>query len=51
MKIRPLSIVFKPHPRDTASINAMNQTCVIVILAYSFEHPQFMFKLMDKKII
>ena len=22
------------HPRDTASVNAMKQTCVIVILAY-----------------
>ena len=26
--------VFKYRPRDRASVNAMKQTCVIVILAY-----------------
>ena len=25
---------FQHHPRDPASVNAMKQTCVIVILAY-----------------
>ena len=47
MNIRPLGRVFKHLPRDTSSINAMNQTCVIVILEYSFEHPKLMFKLLD----
>ena len=31
---RPLCGVFKHRPRDPASVNAMKQTCVIVILAY-----------------
>ena len=31
---RPLGQVFKHRPRDLASVNAMNQTCVIVILAF-----------------
>ena len=30
----PLGRVFKYRPRDRASVNAMKQTCVIVILAY-----------------
>ena len=30
----PISLVFKHLPRDPASVNAMEQTCVIVILAY-----------------
>ena len=29
-----LGRVFKHRPRDPASVNAMKQTCVIVILAY-----------------
>ena len=31
---RPLGRVFKHRPRDPAGVNAMKQTCVIVILAY-----------------
>ena len=31
---RPLGQVFKHRPRDLANVNAMNQTCVIVILAF-----------------
>ena len=31
---RPLGQVFKHRPRDPASVNAMKQTCVIVIHAY-----------------
>ena len=31
---RSLGRVFKHHPRDPASLNAMKQTCVIIILAY-----------------
>ena len=31
---RPLGRVFKHRPRDQASVNAMKQTCVIVILAH-----------------
>ena len=31
---RPLGRVFKHLPRDPTSVNAMKQTCVIVILAY-----------------
>ena len=31
---RLLGRVFKHRPRDLASVNAMKQTCVIVILAY-----------------
>ena len=31
---RPIGRVFKHRPRDPASVNAMKQTCVIVILAY-----------------
>ena len=50
MNIRSRGIVFKSLQRDTSSINAINQTCVIVILAYSFEHPKLTFKLTDKKI-
>ena len=34
LNTRPLGRVFKHHPRDPASVNAMKQTCVIVILAY-----------------
>ena len=34
LNTRPLGRVFKHRPRDTASVNAMKQTCVIVILAY-----------------
>ena len=30
---RPLGLVFKHLPRDPVSVNAMKQTCVIVILA------------------
>ena len=32
LNTRPLDRVFKHHPRDPASVNAMKQTCVIVIL-------------------
>ena len=31
---RPIGGVLKHLPRDPASVNAMKQTCVIVILAY-----------------
>ena len=31
---RPLGRMFKHRSRDPASVNAMKQTCVIVILAY-----------------
>ena len=34
---RPLGLVFKHRPRDPASVNAMKQTCLIVILAYLTE--------------
>ena len=34
LNTRPLGRVFKHCPRDPASVNAMKQTCVIVILAY-----------------
>ena len=34
LNMRPLGRVFKHRPRDPASVNAMKQTCVIVILAY-----------------
>ena len=34
LNMRPLGRVFKYRPRDPASVNAMKQTCVIVILAY-----------------
>ena len=34
LNTRPLGLVFKHRPRDQASVNAMKQTCVIVILAY-----------------
>ena len=34
LNTRPLGRVFKHRPRDPASVNAMKQTCVIVILAY-----------------
>ena len=33
LNTRPLGRVFKHRPRDPASVNAMKQTCVIVILA------------------
>ena len=33
LNMRPLGRVFKHHPKDPASVNAMKQTCVIVILA------------------
>ena len=33
LNTRPLGRVFKHRPRDTACVNAMKQTCVIVILA------------------
>ena len=32
LKSRPIGQVFEHLPRDPASINAMKQTCVIVIL-------------------
>ena len=40
LNTRPLGRVFKHRPRDPASVNAMKQTCVIVILAYLtwFQH-------------
>ena len=40
LNARPLGRVFKHRPRDPASVNAMKQTCVIVILAYFtwFQH-------------
>ena len=34
LNMRPLGRVFKHRPRDPASVNAIKQTCVIVILAY-----------------
>ena len=34
LNTRPLGRVFKHRSRDPASVNAMKQTCVIVILAY-----------------
>ena len=34
MNTRPLGRVFKHHLRDLASVNAMKQTCVVVIFAY-----------------
>ena len=34
LNTRPVDRVFKHRPRDPASVNAMKQTCVIVILAY-----------------
>ena len=34
LNARPIGRVFKHLPRDPASVNAMKQTCVIVILAY-----------------
>ena len=34
LNTRPLGRVFKHRPRDPASVNAMKQTCVIVILVY-----------------
>ena len=34
LNTRPLGRVFKHLPRDPASVNAMKQTCVIVIFAY-----------------
>ena len=34
LNMRPLGRVFKHLLRDPASVNAMKQTCVIVILAY-----------------
>ena len=34
LNMRPLGGVFKHHPRDPASVNAMKQTCAIDILAY-----------------
>ena len=33
LNTRPLGRVFKHRPRDPANVNAMKQTCVIVILA------------------
>ena len=33
LNTRPLGRVFKHHPRDPASVNAMKQTYVIIILA------------------
>ena len=48
MNMRPSGRVFKHRPRDPASVNAMEQTCLIVILAYftSFQHkpPKTSFK-------
>ena len=34
LNIRQLGRVFKLHLRDPPSVNAMKQTCVILILAY-----------------
>ena len=34
LNTRPIGLAFKHLPRDPASVNAMKQTCVIVILAY-----------------
>ena len=34
LNIRPLGLVFKHLSRDPASVNAMKQTCAIIILAY-----------------
>ena len=34
LNTRPSGRVFKHHPRDPVSVNAIKQTCVIVILAY-----------------
>ena len=34
LNTRPLGRVFKHLPRDLASVNALKQTCLIVILAY-----------------
>ena len=34
LNMRPIGRVFKHHPRDPASVNAMKQTGVIVSLAY-----------------
>ena len=34
LNMRSLGRVFKHCPRDPASVNAMKQTCVIVILTY-----------------
>ena len=34
LNTRPLGRVLKYRPRDPASVDAMKQTCVIVILAY-----------------
>ena len=34
LNARTLGRVFKHRPRDPASVNAMKQICVIVILAY-----------------
>ena len=34
LNTRPLGQMFKHRPRDPTSVNAMKQTCVIVILAY-----------------
>ena len=34
LNTRPLGGLFKHGLRDLASVNAMKQTCVIVILAY-----------------
>ena len=34
LNTRPMGRVFKDLPRDLASVDAMKQTCVIVILAY-----------------
>ena len=33
LNTRPLGRVIKHRPRDPASVNAMKQTCVIIILA------------------
>ena len=40
LNTRPLGRVLKHRPRDPASVNAMKQTCVIIILAYFtwFQH-------------
>ena len=34
LNMRPIGRVFKHRLRDLISVNAMKQTCVIVILAY-----------------
>ena len=39
LNMRPQGQVFKDLPRDPANVNAMKQTCVIVILAFKINLP------------